>query len=294
MDTEGERGAPDVQSNGNDVHNNNLDLNDVELSGYKEHLHVINLGSVTSNGNKVDSVRTWGSSYESSSRLCPTNHVYHYKERVMSLNVDSQQLNVTVLLWDSLCYSGTVVYAKRGSVEDVFDWRTSNINHTIPLSGLEYLEGIDQVYIEQTVELTDLLAYIESENRYLVKIPQGETLFVAAETSSVLQRQLCGSHRGFQLDIYDQRRQQAFYLNRNLRCNVCLLGCYLQSTESGVATRSMNLSRRSLSEECEKWFSPIRTPSLSLTPPSQLQENEFSQCRHRYATTPSPTPYHSM
>nr|CAD7571626.1 unnamed protein product [Timema californicum] len=194
------------------------------------------------------------------------------------------------------------------------DWRTSNINHTIPLSGLEYLEGIDQVYIEQTVELTDcdrvmsqsnqdptnvvgsnghrggptifmniaadivlmnnedfkgryknlklieqhtlygivllrlasdvngfsgdnfhcvliraVLAYIESENRYLVKIPQGETLFVAAETSSVLQRQLCGSHRGFQLDIYDQRRQQAFYLNRNLRCNVCLLGCYLQA-----------------------------------------------------------------
>nr|CAD7433738.1 unnamed protein product [Timema monikensis] len=32
-----------------------------------------------------------------------------------------------------------------------------------------------------------VLAYIESENRYLVKIPQGETLFVAAETSSVLQ-----------------------------------------------------------------------------------------------------------
>nr|CAD7578924.1 unnamed protein product [Timema californicum] len=33
MDTEGEGRAQDVQSNGNDVHNNNLDLNEVELSG---------------------------------------------------------------------------------------------------------------------------------------------------------------------------------------------------------------------------------------------------------------------
>ncbi|XP_063218939.1 phospholipid scramblase 1-like isoform X2 [Bacillus rossius redtenbacheri] len=112
------------------------------------------------------------------------------------------------------------------------DWRTTNTTHIIPLSGLEFLDGLQQICIQQTVELNDLLSYIESENRYLVKAPQGgETLFVAAEKSSSFQRTLFGSNRSFQIDFYDQSRQMAFYFSRKLRCTSFLCGCCLQELQ---------------------------------------------------------------
>ncbi|KAJ8885705.1 hypothetical protein PR048_011903 [Dryococelus australis] len=168
------------------------------------------------------------------------------------------------------------------------DWRTTNATHVIPLSGLEFLDGIQQIYIQQTVELTDIgidvpiadfagktvkaltylpisgmghghvtndlfgvfavLSYIESENRYLLKIPRGgETLFVAAEKSSSFERQLVGSNRSFQIDFYDQSTQLAFYFSRNLRCSSFICGCCLQGTCGSV--HLINLRRVSDDED---------------------------------------------
>lgn len=35
------------------------------------------------------------------------------------------------------------------------DWRTTNFSHFIPLSGLDFLIGAEEIIIQQTVELQD-------------------------------------------------------------------------------------------------------------------------------------------
>lgn len=54
-----------------------------------------------------------------------------------------------------------------------------------------------------------MLSTVESENRYTVKVPRGETLYLANESSSDWQRMCLGSGRGFQLTLYDPTQQQA-------------------------------------------------------------------------------------
>ncbi|KDR21466.1 Phospholipid scramblase 2 [Zootermopsis nevadensis] len=101
----------------------------------------------------------------------------------------------------------------------------------VPPSGLDFLRGVNEVNIQQTVELVDILAYVESENRFEVKVPQGETLYIAAESSSQTQRMCCASNRGFEMRLYDQSRQEAIRLNRKLACSSWLFGCCLQELE---------------------------------------------------------------
>lgn len=69
------------------------------------------------------------------------------------------------------------------------------------------------------------------ENRYTVKVPQGETLYTAEESSESWQRSCCGSRRAFSLVLYDQTRQFSMQLNRRLACSCCLFGCRLQEME---------------------------------------------------------------
>lgn len=107
-------------------------------------------------------------------------------------------------------------------------WQTTSSSHFVPLSGLDFLAGAETVSIQQTVELQDLLATIESENRYLVKVPRGETLYLATEASSDCQRACCGSARGFKIKLFDQTRQLAMVFERSLACNICWFGCCLQ------------------------------------------------------------------
>lgn len=82
-----------------------------------------------------------------------------------------------------------------------------------------------------------MLASVESENRYVVRSSAtGDTLFVAAETSSSCQRQFVGSARGLRMRVYDPSRQEALHLSRRLACGAgsCgLLGCccYLQRVD---------------------------------------------------------------
>lgn len=76
-----------------------------------------------------------------------------------------------------------------------------------------------------------VLSDSELENRYTIKIPQGETLFTAEETSESWQRSCCCSNRAFSLVLYDQTRQFSMQMNRRLACSSFLLGCWLQKME---------------------------------------------------------------
>lgn len=107
-------------------------------------------------------------------------------------------------------------------------WTSTTANHMVPPSGLDFLRGVTDLYIQQTVELIDLVAYIESENRFEVKVPQGETLYIAAESSSTTQRMCCASNRGFEMRLFDHSRQEAIRLTRKLACSSWMCGCCLQ------------------------------------------------------------------
>ncbi|KAB0801506.1 hypothetical protein PPYR_05860 [Photinus pyralis] len=107
------------------------------------------------------------------------------------------------------------------------DWQTTNISQFIPLHGLDFLRGAEQLYIQQTIELTDLLAHLESESRYTVKVPHGETLYYAAEQSSSFQRLCFGTSRSFVMKLYDQTQQEALQFRRRSSC----IFCYAQSLE---------------------------------------------------------------
>ncbi|KAF4528546.1 hypothetical protein B566_EDAN017085 [Ephemera danica] len=110
-------------------------------------------------------------------------------------------------------------------------WSVSNISRYVPLSGLDFLVTADYVYIQQTIELLDLLTSVESENRYLVKSRDGETIFVAAEQSSKTERMCCGSWRGFTMRFFDPNRQEALFLRRPLAASLCCCPCFLQEID---------------------------------------------------------------
>ncbi|XP_072936918.1 uncharacterized protein [Epargyreus clarus] len=108
------------------------------------------------------------------------------------------------------------------------DWRSSNRGQFIPMHGLDFLIGASSIQIRQTVELNDLTSRIDSENRYIVKIPNGEALYIASEVSSSTQRCLCGTGRAFVMHLHDNTRQEAMVLERRLAAASCLFPCRLQ------------------------------------------------------------------
>lgn len=69
---------------------------------------------------------------------------------------------------------------------------------------------------------------IESENRYIVRVPHGEALYIASEASSQTQRCLCGSGRSFVMHLHDNTRQEAMVLKRRLAAASCCFPCRLQ------------------------------------------------------------------
>lgn len=70
--------------------------------------------------------------------------------------------------------------------------------------------------------------HVNSENRYTVKVPRGETLYYASESSTSFQRTCFGSSRSFSMRLYDQTQQEALHLKRRLACGSVSFCCYLQ------------------------------------------------------------------
>ncbi|KAF5294210.1 hypothetical protein FQA39_LY13458 [Lamprigera yunnana] len=132
--------------------------------------------------------------------------------------------------------TNTVAVIRRPIPVSTIDWQTTNASQFIALQGLDFLVGAEQLHVQQTVELNDLLANVESENRYTIKVPQGETLYYASEISSSCERMCFGSTRSFIMSLYDQTQQEAIRFRRKLACGSCLFWCYLQVLEVWIPT----------------------------------------------------------
>lgn len=122
---------------------------------------------------------------------------------------------------------------------------------------MDFLDGVDRLYIQQTVELTEcrlqifliriisklililVLANVDSENRYTIKVPQGETLYYASESSTNFQRFCFGPNRAFSMRLYDQTQQEAMQFKRRLAFGNCSCWCYLQTLEVWVPPGEM-------------------------------------------------------
>lgn len=108
------------------------------------------------------------------------------------------------------------------------NWRSNPRGQFIPVHGLDFLIGVSSLLIQQTVELDDLTSKIESENRYIVRVPNGEALYIGNEVSCPTQRCICGNGRAFMMHLHDNTRQEAMVLKRRLAGASCLWPCRLQ------------------------------------------------------------------
>lgn len=85
-----------------------------------------------------------------------------------------------------------------------------------------------------------VLTNIESENRYTVKVPRGETLYYATENSTSFQRTCFGSSRAFNMRLYDQTQQEALHFKRRLACGSFGFCCYLQVRQRKLVFKRRN------------------------------------------------------
>lgn len=89
-------------------------------------------------------------------------------------------------------------------------WVSTPRNQLNALIGTDFLNGIEQLEIQQTVQLSTLLGNTTSGKQYKVKVPRAETIFLATETSTICQQNILGSTRGFTLSLMDPTGQIAF------------------------------------------------------------------------------------
>ncbi|XP_046420326.1 phospholipid scramblase 2 isoform X4 [Neodiprion pinetum] len=95
------------------------------------------------------------------------------------------------------------------------EWVSTPRSQLNPLIGTDFLNGIEQLEIQQTVQLSTLLGETKSGNQYRVKVPRAETIFLATETSTECQRDILGSSRGFSLTLTDPTGQDAFKFTKS-------------------------------------------------------------------------------
>lgn len=112
--------------------------------------------------------------------------------------------------------------------------QNQSLTYLAPVSGLDFLMDVNQLIIQQSVELADLIANVSSENRYTVKVPRGDTIYYATESSENFQRTCFGSGRSFSMRLYDRTQQEAIHFKRRLACGNCTFWCYLQKMEIWV------------------------------------------------------------
>jgi len=93
----------------------------------------------------------------------------------------------------------------------------------VPRSGFEILDEMPSVHIEQTFELNENLTSVNSEHRFIVRSPLGESLFAASESSTERDRMIWGSKRPFQMHLLDPTHQEALTFQR--RCSMGFVRC---------------------------------------------------------------------
>lgn len=86
-----------------------------------------------------------------------------------------------------------------------------------------YLRNATSFHVKQKIELLEILAGWETENKYTVKDQAGHKIFYVGEQSNPCSRLCWGKMRGFFLDVKDMRGQSVLTFERPLDCS-CFCG----------------------------------------------------------------------
>lgn len=115
--------------------------------------------------------------------------------------------------------------------------------------GLEYLMGLDQLFVNQKLELIEALIGWETKNKYCATNNRGEPVFYIAEDSDICSRMCFGSYRACEFHLYDAGRREVLRMTRPLRCDSCCCPCCLQELE----VYSGNTFLGSVVQDCSFW-----------------------------------------
>ncbi|XP_014467349.1 PREDICTED: phospholipid scramblase 2-like [Dinoponera quadriceps] len=121
--------------------------------------------------------------------------------------------------------------------------------NTIYPSGLEYLMGLDYLFVNQKVELLEVFTGFETKNRYAIMDVTGKPVFYAAEESDVCSRLCLGSARPCDFSVVDLNGREVLRMSRPFRCDSCCCPCCLQIME----IYSGNLLLGTVTQEWSLW-----------------------------------------
>jgi len=97
--------------------------------------------------------------------------------------------------------------------------------------GLEYLAQIGQLFVNQKVEILEVITGFETQNEYVVQNSTGQNIYMAKEESNCCARNMLGPIRSFDLILKDYAGNELIHVERPLRCDSCLFPCCLQEIE---------------------------------------------------------------
>ncbi|XP_052774739.1 phospholipid scramblase 1-like [Mya arenaria] len=89
-------------------------------------------------------------------------------------------------------------------------------------ASVQYLAGVDQLFIKQKIEMLEVLTGFETRNRYAVLNKEMQQVFFVQEESSLCERCFCPMNRGFNLHMTDNNTQEIVRMSRDFKC---CMGC---------------------------------------------------------------------
>ena len=98
--------------------------------------------------------------------------------------------------------------------------------------GLEIFADLDKIAVHQQLEVIELVAGFETENKYKILNPEkNQQILFAQEHTDCCNRLCCGAGRAFEMGIYNVRNEEILHLTRYLRAQCCLYFCCLQKMD---------------------------------------------------------------
>lgn len=124
------------------------------------------------------------------------------------------------------------------------------------LTGLGPLRDLNSIIIKQKISTCEVLTGCETQNKFLLNGPAGDTILWAKEHSTLLNRLLCGNIRSFDMTIKDQTNQTVMGISRPLTCMGCCCSfCYPHCTQA----LRVNIDGEAIGTVRERatWWNPV-------------------------------------
>jgi len=117
--------------------------------------------------------------------------------------------------------------------------RTQSLSHSLP--GIRSLIKLDALFINQHVNLREMLSGVEQVNQYQIKNTNNDKLFVALEDSSFACQFFCCDERSFVIKLYGGLSQfEGLSIERPLRRCGCCMPCWCNE-QINVSSRGVPL-----------------------------------------------------